>query len=347
MKIAFVGIKRKYTELGLDYCDSFNRYHLELPYYYARDGKNDVVITTVDYVDATGPFLDDDRSLRCITESAWVRAKHVHTADVVVHWRKFFPEFYRKNAINVVNCQDHSFSDEWKNTIVDAYTTGKLRGILCFPHWHKQNLFNELNGALKNEDLFDGVTLGVDTDIYTPSDNKNPYHMLWASDPGRGLKSALELATRLFSVDKNFRLHICHPDYAKANSITHPGIVWHGNVNNGPDLWKLFNETGVLPYTSNFKEPSSRAHRQAMAAGSLVLYPNDMGTPSDLIKSMQTGIVAPIDSWVPLIIKSVYSGAWKDMGIAAREYAVSENWEVQANRFNDLFKKLLGDNNAD
>lgn len=156
---------------------------------------------------------------------------------------------------------------------------------------------------------------------------------------------AVAVAIKLWHLDKRFRLHVCYPDYVRnaGMAVIHPAIIWHGNVQNSSKLWELFNRCGVLPYTSTFMEPSSRAHRQAQAAGSLVLYPPAMGTPSDLIENHRTGIVEPVHTWVDYIHRSVEDGSWQKIGNNAREMAVSENWAVQAKRFNELIARLRGE----
>jgi hypothetical protein len=340
MRIVFVGITRNYHELPESYRDDFNQYHLELPYYYAAYGPNDIDIATVDYEDSQLHIKEG--SLCCTFDD---RVKHwinIGQYQLVVHWRKWFPEFYSERALHVINCQDHSFSPEWKRSVIEAFKAGHLYGILCFPTWHKENLYRELEGNIPMNRLIDGVTLGVDTDIYKPDwSRKDPFQMLWASDPGRGLSHALSLAIELYRRDKRFKLVVCHPDYVRGiTPIQHPAIDWRGNVPNGPELWDLFNTSGVLPYTSTFMEPSSRAHRQGQAAGCLVLYPPDKGSPSHLIKD-GTGIVAPISQWTDIIYREVTSGGWMTYGYAAREFALLENWQIQAKRFTLLFEEIV------
>lgn len=335
MKIIFVGVKRKYQELDSSYRNSFTRYHLELPAYFSDHPGNQVYVTTVDY-----RADDQNGKLFHITEEDSKRTSE--RFDVAVHWRKWFDDLYRGEAINVINCQDHSFSSEWKANVVRAFERGRLYGIMCFPRWHKENLFNELEGKIPYDRLLDGMTLGVDTNIYKPAVDKDPHQMLWASDPGRGLGQALQLAVRLHSADRRFRLHICRPDYASPINVSHPAVVVHDNVPNGPKLWDLFNHSGILPYTSNFREPSSRSHRQAMAAGALVLYPPGMGTPSDLIRDGRDGFVRDIQEWPQLIMDAVTNGTWRTIGENARFLAYSERWEVQAQRFTHFFQGLLG-----
>lgn len=347
MRVAFVGVKRRYRDLDPSYVDDFNRFHLELPYYFARDGRNDVTITTVDHSDGGGfvfpsTFGDDRRigRLNCTTEGAFVDDTTT-SYDVVVHWRRWFPEFYRPEAVNVINCQDHSFSAEWLGTVHSAATAGRLWGILCFPGWHESNLRQEL--AAPSIRTISGLTLGVDTEIYTPHPEKDPRRLLWASDPGRGLQSAVELAGRLHHLDRRYHLDVCHPDYASCRPGSEQAVTFVGNIRNGPDLWNMFNRAGVLPYTSTFMEPSSRAHRQAMAAGCLVLYPPDRGTPSEQIVDGVTGFVRPVETWATTILRTVTSSdEYGRITAAARMFAVSENWAVQAKRFNGYFEGVLG-----
>lgn len=342
MKIAFVGVKRKYQELAPEYRNFFTQYHLELPYYYAKYGGNDVWVTTVDYSvkECTPLLFESGGILRHCTEEEYRNSGPDSGFDVIIHWRKWFKELCIPEALNYINCQDHSFSDEWKNTVRTEAAFGNLTGVLCFPTWHKENLARELDWKPEWPTLVSGLTLGVDTDTYQPSPSKDPRALLWASDPGRGLYGAVALGIRLWQMDHRYKLHVCYPDYVKdVQKVEHPGIVWHGNVSNGPKLWQLFNETGILPYTSVFKEPSSRAHRQAQAAASLVFYPPNMGTPSHLIQDGVNGIVSDPSSWIDRIVKTVESGEYKKIGEEARYLAIKENWEVQAHRFTQYMQK--------
>lgn len=333
MRIGFVGIRRKYQELDPSYRGDFTRYHLELPFYFSRDGKNDVCVTTVDYTDNGG-------CLRHMTEGDFLRSDE--KLDVIVHWRRWFRELYRSEALNFINCQDHSFGPEWKFDVVAALERRELDGILCFPTWHKTNLAMELGMAQDDPRLISGTTLGVDTEIYRPHDQKDPRELLWASDPGRGLEGAVRLAIKLWQRDRRFKLNIVYPDYVRIPPvINHPAVKVIGCLKNDPKLWDLFGRCGILPYTSVFKEPSSRAHRQAMAAGCLVLYPPDMGSPSFLIDDGKTGYVRDIDTWADLIVESIADGSWSVVGSAARKFAIEEDWRVQAGRFNETVRKMI------
>lgn len=334
MKIAFVGITRKYKELPEDYRNVFDKHHLELPYYYARDGKNDVTIVTED--DTSDVLQLNGGSLRRITNEQYLKSTEKY--DVVIHWRKWFQEFYRKDAVNLINCQDHSFSQEWTNKVRDAYNCKQLTGILCFPTWHEDYIQKHMAGNIRT---ISGLTLGVDTEIYHP-EKKERKTLLWASDPGRGLVGTIELVIKLWQKDKEYKLVVLSPDYVKSPvRFSHPAIEVKNNVKNGPELWNLFNTAGIVPYTSEFMEPSSRVHRQGQAAGCMVLYPPNRGTPSDLIIDGVTGFVRPIDTWCDLITKSVDSGLDNLVGAAARKFAISENWGIQAERFNETIGALL------
>jgi hypothetical protein len=339
VKVAIVGIKRDYQKLDPDYVRTFNKYHLEIPFYYAELGGNDVTVTTTNYSSATEEF-DSGGKFRNEAEQSYMGGHDVHRYDVVVHWRKFFPELYHKDAINVLHTCDHTYPEDWKRDVRAALSSGKLKKVICYKGWHANQVGMELGldpsqclNLIETE-----LTFGVDPEIYHPATSKDPYAMLWSSDPGRGLLEAVKLAVKLYARDRRFKLHVCHPDYTKMAPIVHPAIVWHGNVNNGPELWKLFNETGILPYTSTFSEPSSRAARQAQAAGSLVLYPPSMGTPSEYVRDMETGVMRPISQWIDKIVELAGTPEASRICKNAVDQALSESWQVQADRFNLRFK---------
>ena len=344
--VVFVGIKRKYREMDPKYWSKFDQFHAEFPYYYAMHGGLHVVTTTVDLPSDDCPidvFIDDrgepNGTFSHMSEDEF-RASPMKP-DVVVHWRRWFPDLYRPSAVNILHTCDFNYDAQWRLDVVDAFKSGKLYGLDCYPTWHKRELMNELNYEIQPERFFDDVLCGVDTTIYKPAAGKSPYEMLWASDPGRGLQGAIELTLKLFQLDRRFRLHVCWPDYVTNVQLPrHPAIVAHGNVQNGPALWSLFGQCGVLPYTSTFSEPYGRAWRQAMAAGSMVLYPPVMGSPSEMIENGRVGVVAPIEQWPGIIAKAAQDGSWKTMGDAAREHVSSQDWKTQARNFALLVDKL-------
>jgi len=343
MKVAFVGVKRpfqKFVEQG--YVDKFIKYHLETPYYFSALGGNDVTLVTVDHTSQTVTFPSGG-SLRCVTEQQF-RDERLDN-DVVVHWRSWFPQLAGFGCVNLMHTCDHSYSRQWVTDVREAFDAGHLTGLLTHRGWHQRQVHKET--GLPLERLFLDCAQGVDDEVFCPSSNKDPYQMLWASDPGRGLAGAIELTLRLYQIDHGFRLNVCWPDYSPRPvylpNPSHPAVIVHGPVPCGQKLFDLFNDCGVFPYTSTFVEPSSRSHRQAQAAGSLVLYPPDMGSPSELIQSPITGIVAPVQEWPRIIQERVQDGSWRDIGAHAREFAVSQSWAVQSQNFNMLATKLMAE----
>ena len=349
--VAFVGMRRAPSSMPADYWSTFVRFHLELPWYYARHSDCRVHLTTTERVEYSQNFTEmKGGTISCLTENQFLDPfyKESHNPyDVVIHWRKWIKELYTPGARNVILSQDHSYSEDWKNDVKAAFKAGQLDGILVFPTWHKENVARELNGIVPADRMYEGMTLGVDTDIYAPN-VKNQFSLLWASDPGRGLDSLVNPFLRLWNKDRRFRLTVTYPDYVRPESVArfshflnHPGVTHLPGVRNGQSLWELFNKSAFLPYSSNFQEPSSRCHRQAMAAGCTVLYPPGMGTPSRLIEPNLTGIVEQPDIWPDIIHSMVTTGRWQDVGRNARAYALTENWPVQAKRFFDFFSKDL------
>jgi hypothetical protein len=331
--------------MPLGYWPTFLRYHCELPAYYAQHAPIDVTFVMVDKHSHEGRFPSGG-SVRCITEEEYLTDHSLGKPyDVVVHWRKWFAGLYCPDARNVILSQDHSYSQSWIDDVTVANGHGLLDGILVFPTWHRENTMDELRGHINPEQLYEGMTLGVDTDIYTPGD-KDPYHLLWASDPGRGLEKLISPFLQLWAKDRRYHLTVTYPDYVKpevvskyASFLRHPAVNHKPSVRNGQELWDIFNTAAFLPYSSTFPEPSSRCHRQMQAAGGVVLYPPGMGTPSHLIDNGVTGIVSHPDNWAKQIGDMVEDGSWKTIGTNARAYAVSENWSVQAQRFYNFFSK--------
>ncbi|MGD9715321.1 MAG: hypothetical protein AB7V46_25185 [Thermomicrobiales bacterium] len=345
--VAFVGMRRPPSDLPPEYWQKFVQFHLELPYYYAAHSPCHVHLTTVEPVEYNEKFPGGG-SISTLTEGQFLdpdfKTDH-HPYDVVVHWRKWFDEMHMPGAKNVILSQDHTFSSDWKSNVEGAFAAERLDGILVFPRWHKANMAREV--AIPQSALYEGLTLGVDTDIYRPG-RKDPYHLLWASDPGRGLDQLIAPFLHLWARDRRFKLTVTYPDYVRPESVArfssflnHPGVTHLPGLRNGSELWELFNTAGFLPYSSTFPEPSSRCHRQAMAAGSVVLYPPNMGTPSDLLEDGLTGIIEHPDRWPDIIQDLVRTGRWEEIGQNARSYAVSENWSVQARRFYEFFSKGL------
>lgn len=343
MKVAFVGIKRSPSDMPPGYWQTFVRYHLELPWYYARHALIDVDIVHPEPIPYVESF-DSGGSIRCITEQQYLN-EFGPVYDVVIHWRKWFDYLYDAGSRNVILSQDHSYSSEWKSDVDNAFQNDFLDGILVFPTWHKENVAQELRGIVPYDRLYEGMTLGVDTDVYMPG-TKDPYGLLWASDPGRGLAALINPFLRLWQKDRRYHLTVTYPDYVKPEAVSryssflrHPAVRHLEGVRNGPALWDLFNTAAFLPYSSTFPEPSSRCHRQAMAAGCVVLYPPDAGTPSRLIEPGMTGIVDPVSLWPDVIHTMVSTGRWQEIGHNARKFALSENWAVQAQRFHRFFTK--------
>lgn len=346
--LAFVGIKKKFSsienELQISVSD-FVRYHLELPWYYSLYGKNKVFITTVDQKD------------QCLLPNSSVDVTLVNetdlskcAVDVVIHWRSWQQWAFDSlpNSLHLLQTQDHSFSNEWINNVTKAIREKALSHIIAFETWHANNTHLEIQSIEKNFDRSSILTklhLGVDTTIYKPKE-KDPYKLLWASDPGRGLQKCIEVFSILYRLDKRYKLHVLCPDYARNpfSGINHPGIVTHNNIRNSPELWDMFNTSTYIPYTSTFMEPSSRVHRQGQAAGCCVIYPENMGTPSELIVHCVNGVIMnecskPVD-WANMIL-SLNGDNSKSIGKSSRMFALTEDWSVQAVRFNNVCSELL------
>jgi hypothetical protein len=336
MRVAFVGMQRKLSELDPSYLRTFFQYHLEIPWYYAVHAGIDVLLVTSEPIRFTESFWTGG-SFTCVHGDSWKTSVDV---DAVVHWRSFDPASARPDVPNILHTCDHSYPQAWLDTVRHASVQGLLHYISCYRTWHVEQVHSEL-GSVPEDRFLTDLTLGVDSDLYRPEEGRDPYKMLWASDPGRGLQQAMTVAMAAWTLDRRFRLHICYPDYSpKPDVPKHPALVDRGYVKNGPELWELWNSCSILPYASSFKEPSSRAHRQSQSAGMVVLYPPDMGSPSRLIEHGRTGLVLPLGQW-PRALLEAARGKHDVVRSGGRELAVSEDWRVQASRFRKTVSEIL------
>lgn len=361
MRVAFVGIKRPFTtikkDIGIDY-ETFIRFHIELPFYYSKYGANDVFVTTVDAGPKTIYELDewedpkhnivtseDGSSMMWVVQESYLASMSTESKpEVVVHWRAWQQWAWDAcpDATHLLHTCDHTYGEEWKNNAKTALKNGQLSRIIAFETWHVRQLQQELQVGFEN--FVTQLHLGVDTEIYHPTE-KDPFKLLWASDPGRGLPGCLEVFGELYKKDRRYHLHVLQPDYVKEPlSVSHPGIKVHRNIKNSPELWDMFNTSMFVPYTSTFMEPSSRVHRQGMSAGSVVLYPSDRGSPSELIINGRTGVIIPQSLnkhfWALKINEIRENGQHLSIGTQARMFSLTEDWSVQAERFNRVIKEL-------
>lgn len=374
MRVAFVGIKRPFLpipeEIGISIA-TFVKYHLEIPWYYSFDGDHHCYVSTVDAGEAD-PAVDPadgtdyeyemarydsdwacyDRGVYLVRED-WLKGQREHYSwramDVVVHWRSWQQWAYDAcpDSLHLMQTCDHSYSPEWIAAVKGALASGQLGRIICFDTWHVRNTMRELDVGW--DAVLTNLHLGVDTRTYRPLE-KDPFQLLWASDPGRGLAGCLEVFNHLYRRDRRYHLHITYPDYVKQKvSVSHPAVHVHHNMRNGQELWDLFATSAFVPYTCVFPEPSSRVHRQAQAAGCCLLYPPDMGSPSELIISGRTGVIPrdlegkPVDAigWANGIDMLRRDEEYRRIGREARLFALTEDWSVQAERFNLVCQEML------
>jgi glycosyltransferase involved in cell wall biosynthesis len=359
MMVAFVGIERPFKELPVP-VDYFVKYHLEIPWYYANNGSFDVVITTKDMgpadddeaIAGENPKVDTEMNTSVfIVKEPWLK-KSEADVEVVVHWRKWFQWAYdaRPDALHIMHCCDHSFGTDWRRSVGQAIDRDQLRAVMVFYGWHAQNTENELDGWCDSRKLrralVTGLHLGVDTKLYYPK-KKDRFRLLWASDPGRGFGQCFQMFQHLKRLDHRYEMDVLYPDYVNGVTIpSFPGVKAHHYVS-GEKLWDFFRHAAFVPYTSTFPEPSSRVHRQGQSCGSVVLYPEKMGTPSDIIAVEQPcGVLMrqPFnpEAWAREII-SINSNddLYEELTRGARRLALREDWSIQAERFSLFVKEEL------
>jgi glycosyltransferase involved in cell wall biosynthesis len=332
LRVAFVGVERKYNELDPSYVWAFTHFHLEIPWYFAESGI-DIVLTTPDYNEPQTSV--GHGSLEHVSESVFKFSGGFGVKDAVVHWRKWRDDLSIDGVPNFVHLCDFNYGVSFVETMRSAAQKPCFAGVFAFRGWHKEQIEREM--PFLSGRVITDIALGVDPELYRPT-QKDRFKMLWASDPGRGLEGVVKLAGDLWKRDRRYKLHVCYPDYVKAPfSLSHPAIVVHRNLRNGPELGDLFNTSSFVPYTSTFPEPSSRVHTQGQAAGCVVLYPPNVGSPSSMIVDGETGYVRDVTSWADLI-QGMDDETFQRVSRGARDHSLTQRWGVRATQFKALLK---------
>jgi len=198
---------------------------------------------------------------------------------------------------------------------------------------------------------------------------KTPKTVLFASSPSRGLKQLFQIFSILVKKDPKFELHVCVPERAKRFKFEH--IPFHKKIwrfkkdkndlasiyNFAPcqnlhyhsymppytkEHWDLFKKCEYLVYPSVFTEPSSRVTTHARGAGCVILYPPNMGSPSDFLTHQVDAIIASPKKMVEEILYLEKHPEAKSKLITNSISAASHyTFEKQVENFTNYLKNVI------
>lgn len=133
---------------------------------------------------------------------------------------------------------------------------------------------------------------GIKTDamesLHVPT--RDPYRLIWASSPDRGLESTLKVFNRAREFEPRLSLHVCygwdnidkliaqhgeHGPWAREKrkilDLCGPGVVLRGRLGQRA-LWREYLQAGLWVYCTAFTETSCITCMEAQALGAIPIY---------------------------------------------------------------------------
>ncbi len=219
------------------------------------------------------------------------------------------------------------YLEKSSNHFLSPYTEKIIFRWNISPHfWHRDYVCSVF--CIKHDRLLPLPKDGIHPGNLGPFSKKRKT-ILFASNPARGLKPLVKIFSNLIKKDPEFVLHACVPERARGYKFkTEPNSLLsrllrrrdpknsllynYGACDNlcyhsylppyQQEHWQLFKMCEYLVYPSTFTEPSSRVVTHARGAGCVILYPPDMGSPSDFLTHNVDAIVTKPEKMIDQIL---------------------------------------------
>jgi len=168
-----------------------------------------------------------------------------------------------------------------------------------------------------------GVKMDLVREIMKKSVSRNPYRLMMASSPDRGLKNLLKIFRRAHEFVPDLELHAFYGfdnmdkliamdevkfgRYKKVKEeiqhlMDHPKITWHGRVNQ-PQLYEEMLKTGIWCYPTNFRETSCIQCMEMQILGAVPIT-NPVWA---LAENVEYGIFVPGDAEGDKLVQARYA----------------------------------------
>jgi glycosyltransferase involved in cell wall biosynthesis/tetratricopeptide (TPR) repeat protein len=274
--------------------------------------------------------------------------------EIFVSWRQ--PAAWRlpiQANTKVLWCHDLNYGPE----ATDDVAVEKWHHILGVSDWHAEKLaayygLFGLDIRRHRSSQFDFVPNGIDLARFDPTIRKIPFRCVYASSPDRGLARLLDLWPQVTAAEPMAELHVGYgwenvdrmiamgrtdlipmrDGLAKKIAAT-PGVVWRGRLPQD-ELARLYGESVVWAYPTDFLEVSCISAMEAMAGGAIPVatkagaLPETIGDAGFLIPGPAT-TRAYADMWPKAVL-----GALTELNIQAayrmggRERAQAFTWDA-------------------
>ena len=129
-------------------------------------------------------------------------------------------------------------------------------------------------------------------------DRRNPFAIVYAAHPSKGLAHAIDVLSRLRLVDQRFELHVFGGNAlwggAGVETPRRPGVIDHGLIGQR-DLARKLTESGFALYLQTREEPFGISVAEALAAGCITIA-SAVGAHPEIIEDGVTGFLMEGDA---------------------------------------------------
>lgn len=170
----------------------------------------------------------------------------------------------------------------------------KIDKVLAYCQWHGRHMTRHLGKLVRDKIVV--TSNGLKTDLLRQVEarcvpGRDPYRLMFASSPDRGLVQLLQIFRRAREFEPKLNLHIFYGvdnikkllkfnprfgryrgflDELKAG-LDQPNVTWHGRVSQ-VELYREWLKTGLWVYPTNFTETSCITCMEAQALGAVPIF---------------------------------------------------------------------------
>lgn len=192
----------------------------------------------------------------------------------------------------ILQCQDTIYTEGTGGGAITEDRGSKLDYVLGLCPAHLDYI-REVYPFLSPKVLLSSNGIKVDSmwaQEQGPTPTRDPFRLVWASSPDRGLEATLKVFNRAREFEPRLSLHVCYgwdnidklieahgnkgPWVREKKAVMDqvgPGVTLRGRLGQ-KDLWNEYREAGLWVYCTAFTETSCISSMEAQALGAIPIY---------------------------------------------------------------------------
>jgi glycosyltransferase involved in cell wall biosynthesis len=195
----------------------------------------------------------------------------------------------RKDQQIWLQCQDTIYTEATGGGDITEARAAKLDHVLALCDEHVRYI-ESVYPFLTDKIVLSSNGIKADAIEALPVLERDPFRLIWASSPDRGLESTLKVFNRAREFEPRLSLHVYYGwdnidkliaqhgengpwarEKAKIMALCGPGVVLHGRTPQR-QLWRAYLESGLWVYCTAFTETSCISCMEAQALGAIPVF---------------------------------------------------------------------------